>query len=72
MKKVINLLKKHQINIHNIEGMKLLIEEAEKQKEKVTVFKILKNIKNIGVVITTIGLFGQKKCCMRNSGVNWR
>ena len=34
MKKVINLLKKHQINIHNIEGMKLLIEEAEKQKRK--------------------------------------
>lgn len=28
MKKVINLLKKHQINIHNIEGMKLLIETS--------------------------------------------
>ena len=62
MKKVINLLKKHQINIHNIEGMKLLIEEAEKQKRKGDCFQDFKKIlKNIGVVITTIGLFGQKE-----------
>lgn len=62
MKKVINLLKKYQINIHNIEGMKLLIEEAEKQKRKGDCFQDFKKIlKNIGVVITTIGLFGQKE-----------
>ena len=46
----------------NIEGMKLLIEEAEKQKRKGDCFQDFKKIlKNIGVVITTIGLFGQKE-----------
>lgn len=47
MKKVINLLKKHQINIHNIEGMKLLIEEAEKQKRKGDCFQDFKKILKI-------------------------
>ena len=50
MKKVINLLEKHQINIHNIEGMKLLIEEAEKQKRKGDCFQDFKKILKILMV----------------------